>query len=373
MIRSSTSFPVLAAYAGSLSAGVLQLLEQKGTRWQQRADSEILERGRDDLLLETVNREPANVEGRLKLLADVWLGAEENSRGFPSFSAVQPGTEGIARLQPTRLPLVARHLVRESLQNGYPSPAPLHLVASGDSPDDFVEGLMVYLCLLPLGCARPQLNMEMLPPEREAHREARRRPPERNAWAPYRIAPPASIEEDRVQAWRWLVLDPPFNKRWVNLPPHKILKIDEDRRAVEILIAERGQPEYEIVWYPSGDDWKAMAGRSFWNRELDWKQHEFYARFDAAYRVHETLRPVEIALESALRTLQVGIGRRNEESPVGDLARALREDLYDFLYKHGSGGGFLDDLGKDLQLMKSAQALVDDWLPRIRNVLGGRP
>lgn len=372
MRLSSPSLPVLNAYAGALSAGAQQLLEQKGTRWEQRTDSEILERGRDDLLLEAADREPVSVEGRLKFLADVWLRSEESSRGFPTFSAVQSLPSGTARLHPTRLPLVARHLMKEALRQGFPNPGALHLVVSGDSPDDFVEGLLVYLSLLPLGDARPLMNMEPLAPEREAHLETHRRPPERRDLSPYRHVSLAPIAENRLQAWRWLVLDPPLNKRWVHLPPHKILKVDEDRRAVDILIAEKDRPEYEIVWHPSGDDWNAMADRSFFRRKLQWNQQEFYARFDAAYRVHETLRPLEIALEGALQTLQIGIGRRSEQGPVGDLARALREDLYDFLHRNESGGSFLDDWGKNLRLMDSARVLVDGWLPRVRSVLGGR-
>jgi hypothetical protein len=349
--------PPALAYRNLLSPGALQLIDLQATRGTLQNASEVMEACDARLF-----------NAHLDEAARVWLEEERNLRPSPTFSAILSGGFGEnfgGRLSPTRHPAIAGRLIHEALRERTGGPGAIDLIVGAERVDELIEGLLVFLCLVPLGnYGKPAFSEA--PSERELHLRAQRLPMTAERDAAYRsLHPPAAFSEEGLKTFCWLHVPVPLPQRWVSLPPHKIVSVDHDTRTFRILIAARDQEKYELIWRPAEEDWGAMFPSSFWRRTPNLNQREFYLRFDVAYRLHETTRPFEKALEAAYRTHQVVIGAQNRGEAFSSLAEDLREDLYELLHRHSLGDNLLDDFNKNPDFTRDAHAMVTGWLPRI--------
>jgi hypothetical protein len=101
-----------------------------------------------------------------------------------------------------------------------------------------------------------------------------------------------------------------------------------------------------------------MIGRAFWTGALKFARMSSTSASTKPTDNTETLRPLELALDSAMNTLQVVIAGRQKRDSLEDLAGGLREDLYDLIHRHRLGGGFLNDIGENPALLGEIRAMV---------------
>jgi hypothetical protein len=234
---------------------------------------------------------------RLHRLLEHLRRREADFRVLPTFGVsfrFSPGT-----IWPMRNPALLRQAVARELERREKAIDPLLVSVAGFSTEDQRIAALAFQSLVPDSC------MDQRTRESEGdwvsiqHRTMLGLPMDQApsaAGGPYRGD--ASVPRTWDHRWearsRALVsFRPPLGEGISNLP-YRILKLDTERRRVEILITER-----ILAWHLSEEDWKATHSKPLFGKTWRRNEREFEVRLLAAYQAVHRLRPTLKLIELA--------------------------------------------------------------------------